>query len=41
MPYCPASSATADYAAAVFPFGFARLRHWLAEMKTGGRLERV
>ena len=30
----PASSATADYAAAVFHSVFARLRKWLAEAKS-------
>jgi len=34
MPCCPASSATADYAAAVFHSVFARLRHRLAEAKS-------
>ena len=48
VPCCPASSATADYAAAVFPSGFAhqsiccatglpRRNLGFAEMKTGGR----
>ena len=34
VPCCPAPSAVADYAAAVFPSGFARLRRWLAEAKS-------